>query len=131
MEINTVITFLNDAALGQLSNRTQDANAFPAFPDGFFERRWFTGNSMPTSIWGLPPGGFDTPVPYQRLYETLGSGSNRECFFLLQAAINYAKSEVSYLPVPIISLSRKSELMMVRNRHGDGVRMASYCLMIL
>jgi hypothetical protein len=102
VEINTVITFLNDAAVGRLSDRPQDANAFPAFPDGFFEERWFTGNSVPPSIWGLPPGGFNTPVPYVRLYETIGSGTNRDCFFIVQAAINYAKSDVGYIPVPII-----------------------------
>ena len=94
MEQNTLATFASDAAVGQLSNRQEDQNAFPAVPEGFFGVAFFDHAHVPYGIWGRPPGGRRTSIPYRRIFEAFGSEYNIDCFYLLEGYMNRVKSQV-------------------------------------
>jgi hypothetical protein len=112
-EQNTMGTFPSDAVRGQLSDREEDQNAFTPVPEGFFDHFW-THATVPYGIWGRPPGGRRTSIPYRRVAEAFGSERNIDCFYLLDAHLNGVKSQVRS------PHCAGCFMRLTRNRFGDG-----------
>lgn len=90
--MNTEGRFLSDLTYGRLDEST--LNAFTPVPAGFVSDAWVNGATVDWMAWGRPIGGRTTSVPSERIFEAYGSLRNEDCFFLLDAYLNFLKTRV-------------------------------------